>query len=342
MAVVREDTFNRMNDLSHNPWCLFALRSGTTLGQRVAAALGVSLCPVEERDFDAGEHKTRPLAEVRGRECWVVAALHGDAQESVNDRLCRLMFFVSALRDAGASAVTVCAPYLPYARKDRRTKPRDPVTTRYLAQLLEAAGVDRIVTLEVHNPAAFDNAFRCESVRLGFAPLLARHLDLSGSADPIVLLSPDVGGIKRAQLARELFEARAGRPIGLGFMEKRRSAGIVSGDRLVGDVAGRQVLILDDLISSGGTMLRAVAACRAAGAGRIDVAACHAVFTPEAQRLFTAAGPDAVIVSDSVPVAAPEVASRLVLLDSASWIAEAIDRLRRGVAIEDMTGATPG
>lgn len=318
---------------------LFAPRASGDFGLRVARALGVGLAPIEERDFEGGEHKARPLVEVRGRRCWVVQALHGDEQGSANDRLCRLLFLIGALRDAGAGHVSACLPYLAYARKDRRTKHRDPITTRYVAQLFEAVGTDRVVALEVHNPAAFDNAFRCESVALSFVPLLCRWLQ-GHDRRSLVVMSPDIGGVKRAQLARELIVTLLGLDAGFAFMEKRRSGGVVSGDQLVGDVRGRDVLIIDDLIASGGTVLRATAACRAAGAVHIDVAGCHGVFTPTAGALLGQQGPDTVLVTNSVPLPNGFLASdRLQVLDAAALIAEAIRRLERGEGLAELLGS---
>lgn len=105
----------------------------------MARRLGVSLAEHEERDFEWGQHKTRPLESVRDRDVFVVQSLHGDFERSVNDKLCRLLFFLGALRDAGAGRVTAVVPFLCYSRKDRKTKARDPVTTRYVAALFEAA-----------------------------------------------------------------------------------------------------------------------------------------------------------------------------------------------------------
>lgn len=108
----------------------------------------------------------RLLVEVRGADVYVVQSLCGDAHASANDKLCRLLFFAGALKDAGARRVTACLPYLAYARKDRRTQERDPVTTRYVAALFEAVGIDRVIVLDVHNEVAFDNALRCPTLRL--------------------------------------------------------------------------------------------------------------------------------------------------------------------------------
>ena len=111
---------------------LFALSESRELGARVAAHLGIDLGAHEERDFEDGEHKLRPLESVRGAEVFVLQSLHGEPQRSVHDKLCRLLFFVAALKDGAAARVTAVLPYLCYARKDRRTKPRDPLATRYI------------------------------------------------------------------------------------------------------------------------------------------------------------------------------------------------------------------
>lgn len=131
---------------------LFALESSRPFGERVAEELGIELASHEERDFDDGEHKTRPLESVRGRDVFVLHSLYIDERQSANDKLCRFLFFLGACRDAGAASVTAVAPYLCYARKDRTTKSRDPVTTRYVAQIFESVGVDRMVVMDVQHP----------------------------------------------------------------------------------------------------------------------------------------------------------------------------------------------
>ncbi|HSG95599.1 MAG TPA: ribose-phosphate pyrophosphokinase-like domain-containing protein, partial [Afifellaceae bacterium] len=117
---------------------VFALNQTSAFGEAVAKVLGEPLAEHEERNFEDGEHKTRPLQSVRGHDVYVIQSLYGGPDESVNDKLCRLLFFIGALRDNGADRVTAVAPYLAYGRKDRRTKSRDPLTTRYIAMLFEA------------------------------------------------------------------------------------------------------------------------------------------------------------------------------------------------------------
>jgi ribose-phosphate pyrophosphokinase len=185
---------------------LFALQASADLGAAVAAALGQALATHEEREFEDQEHKARPLENVRGADVYVLQSLHSGPQQSANDKLCRLLFFIGALKDAGAARVTALTPYLCYARKDRRTKANDPVTTRYVASLFEAVGTDAVVTLDVHNPAAFENAFRQPTIALTALPLFVDYL--KGSAEhKICVVSPDAGGAKRADLLHEALEA---------------------------------------------------------------------------------------------------------------------------------------
>src|SRR5512139_4322771 len=163
---------------------IFAPDASGEFGRRVAAAAGTTLSPMEEREFEGGEHKTRPLVSVRGEDVYVVQSLSGDAAASANDRLCRMLFFIAGAKDCGAARVTACVPFLAYGRKDRRTKERDPVTLRYVAQLFEAVGTDHVIALDAHNLAAFENAFRCPVDHLESAPLLADHLAARGGDRP--------------------------------------------------------------------------------------------------------------------------------------------------------------
>lgn len=323
---------------------LFALGSSADLGERIAREMGVALAPHEERRFADGERKIRPLVGVRGRHVFVVSSLYGEAGESGADKLLRLAFFIGALRDAGAAKVTAVTPYLCYQRKDRRTKPRDPLATRSVAQMLEAIGTNAIVTIDAHNVAAFENAFRIEAIALDAQALFARHCVARIGAAPAAVVSPDLGGEKRAELFRLRLESLLGRAVGKGFMDKRRSMGVVSGEIFAGDVAGRTVVVLDDLISSGGTMARVAAACRAHGAARVCLAATHGLFAPGAEAVLRAAPVEEIVVTDCVPISSPIAASlgaRLTVLGVAPLLARAIERLHGGGSINDLLESGP-
>ncbi len=322
---------------------LFAPLASREFGERVAAALGTPLAPLEERDYEGGEHKSRPLVSVRGRTVYVIQCLSGDAAGSANDRLCRALFLIAALKDAGAARVTACLPYIAYARKDRRSKERDPVNSRYIAQLIEAVGTDHVMVMDAHNVAAFENAFRCSVDMLEAAPLLANRIVAQTSGEGVTIVSPDFGGAKRAQRVQDLVAVRAGFDVECAVFEKRRESGEVSGDLIIGRVAGRHAVIVDDLISAGTTLLRAVQSCRKAGARSVTAFATHGVFAPGAERLLGPEGPDHLCVTDTIMplrLAVPQgPEGRLEVLPASALFAEAIRRIGTGesvVALREM------
>ena len=317
--------------MSLSPITLFALNGNTELAEAISARLALPLAPHEEREFEDGEHKARPLQNVRGHDVFVMHNLHGDEQQSGNDKLCRLLFFCGALHDAGAARVTAIAPYLCYTRKDRRTKPNDPVTTRYVASLFEAMQIDTVITAEIHNIAAFDNAFRCHSLHVETMPLFAAYYAERLRGLPVVAVSPDAGGAKRAEQFRLALEARTGQEVGSAYMEKFRSAGIVSGNILAGNVRGKVAVVVDDLIASGGTLIRAAKACRAAGAQQVFAAAAHGLFIGGATALFETVEIDEIAVTNILPpFRASGGATRLAVIDASDAISEAILAVHAG------------
>ena len=317
---------------------IFALEATAELGRAVATVLGQPLAAHEEREFEDGEHKSRPLDDVAGADVYVVQSTHGGPQQSANDKLCRLLFFIGALKDAGAARVTAVSPYLCYLRKDRRTKPNDPVTTRYVASLFEAVGTDCMVTLEVHNPAAFENAFRCRTVALSGTPLFVGYVKANLANENLSVISPDAGGMKRAELLRETLEHALRRPLGKGLAEKHRSAGVVSGDLFAGDVIGSTALIVDDLISTGGTLLRTARSARTAGAKRVLAFVTHGLFMTGAAEVLVDPALDQVVISNAVPPfrLEPAQSKKLVILPAAPLLAEAIRRLHEERSLTDL------
>ena len=321
------------------PMLLFALAGSDEMGRAVADRLGIRLAAHEEREFEDGEHKARPLAGVAGADVYVLHSLHGEPRASANDKLCRLLFFMAAVKDAGAARVTAVAPYLCYARKDRRTKPNDPVTTRYVAALFETMGADAVVTLEVHNETAFENAFRCRAIALSAAPPLVERVRSLIGDEPLCVVSPDLGGGKRAELFRQALEAAVGRPVGRAFAEKHRSAGVVSGDLFVGDVRDATCIVVDDLISTGGTLVRAAQAALRGGGRRVIACVAHGLFMAGAAETLADPAIERILATDSVPpfrLPAGTVREKLDIVGAAPLLAEALRRLHVGEPLTDL------
>lgn len=281
---------------------LFSLDSDATFATALAHQLRVSLAPHETRSFEDGECKLRPLVDPRGQDVYVIHSLYGEPNNSPHDKLCQLLMLIATLREHGAARVTAVVPYLAYARKDRQTKPFDPVSLRYVAQMFEALGTAQLMVLEAHNVAAFQNAFRCPTWHLEAHPAFDSLVMALAGQEALVVASPDPGGVKRAQLWRESLEKTLSRPVGFAMVDKRRSAGVVSSDNLVaGDVAGTTVLLIDDLIASGDTMRRAALALRRADAREVLAFAAHGLFTGACNELLAADCIAKIIVTDSVP-----------------------------------------
>lgn len=319
--------------MRHGDPILFALGGAQELGASIAACLGIPLTEYDLVEFDDGEHKMRAAADVEGRDVYVIESLYRDEDRSIHDKLCRLLFFLGSLRDASAARLTAVIPYLCYARVDRKTQPNDPVTNRYIAMLLESVGVDHVVALDVHNLAAFENAYRCPTHHLEARPRFVEHFaPLLESGDPLVL-SPDAGGIKRAEQFREALATALGKPVASAFMEKRRKDERVTGERVVGEVKGRTAVIFDDMICSGRTLSRAIRACSRQGAETVYAAATHAVFTQDAEAVINDPGLSATVVTDSIPLSRtmPGINLRkIVTLSAGDLIAAAIRRIHAG------------
>jgi ribose-phosphate pyrophosphokinase len=319
---------------------LFALDASRAFGERIARHLGIPLSRHEEREFEDGEHKSRSLVNVRGKDVFVVHSLHGDHEQSGNDKLCRLLFFIGMLKDASAARVTAIVPYLAYARVDRRTEARGPVITRYVAQLFEAVGTDAVITMEVHNPAAFQNAFRCRTENLDAGKLLAEvFVPLLQDTDAIVV-SPDAGGLKRAERFRQLLAHLLGKPVGMAFAEKYRRDGEVGGDLLAGDIDNKIAVIVDDLISTGHTLIRTVRACHARGAAAVHAAVTHGLFTGDAPHLLADDSLERIVITDTVPPFRLSLDSaawrKITLLDSAALFAGTIQRMHAGESVSEL------
>ena len=314
--------------MANNELTLFAVGASRDYGARVAQHLDLVLGEHEERAFEDGEHKIRPLVEVRRQDVFVIHSLYGDAEQSPNDKLCRLLFFIGALKDAGAERVTAVTPYLCYARKDRRTQPRDPITTKYVAGLFEAMRGGSGHHLRRSQPRGFrecvplsrDQSRSDPALCRAFRPTAARRTGGRGFTR------------HRRRQARRAVPPCARAPNcdqepAAAFVEKRRSGGVVSGDMLVGDVRDRAVVIFDDLISTGGTLQRAARRCREAGATRIFAAATHGLFMGEAPSVFADPVFEEIAVADTVTsVAAAEgrLPEKIRHLDFSRLLAEAI------------------
>lgn len=319
--------------MNSNSLRIFALDASYEFGDSVAAALEVMLSDHEEQIFEDGEHDIFITENIRGADVFVIHSLYSDEHQSVNDKLVRLLFMLGAVRDASAARVTAVIPYLCYNHKDQPTNNREPVSSRYLAQLLEAAGVHRVLTLDVHNLAAYQSAFRCGTDHLEAKMLFVNYVAPILTHKDVVVASAHIDGIERAEQFRLALEKKLGKTVASAFLQKNDSDAPADSDIVVGNVDGKTVVIVDDLIANGVTMSRVAKACWGNGANEVIAVASHGLFTAEANDNLVAADISRIIVTNSVPpfrVTSPMLRDRLVVLDSAPLFAEAIKWIHQG------------
>jgi ribose-phosphate pyrophosphokinase len=313
---------------------IFDLTPSHPLGQDIAHAAGYPAALLETRSFRGGQHKMRPLVSVRGQDVYVLSSMHAVPGMSVNDLMVRMLFFIAACRDHWAARVMAVVPWLPYARKDRVTKARDPVSSRYMAQLFEAVGADAVVTVDVHNLSAFQNGFRCRGVNLDTRRLFAHEIASRAGDAPISIMSPDFGGVKRAELLRQTVEIVRSKPAGLAVMEKHRSGGLLSGGLFAGEVADHDVWVVDDMIESGETMLRAAQACRDRGARSVHLLATHAFCEAQEVQCLLDAAITSLTVTDTagrIVMGTPD--PRIHALSVAPMVGKCLAAMHNGQAI---------
>ncbi len=270
---------------------LIAGSSHPPLAAEVAAELRVPLTACTVEHFPDGELDICLTGEVRGAEVFIVQSLHAP----VGEHLLELALMSDACQRAGAASVTAVVPYLGYARHDRRVSGREPLGARVVAELIAAGRVDRVICLDLHSRAV-EGCFPRPVEHADAVPALIEHVR-ARIGQPAVVVSPDLGAVKRA----EAFARPLGLPVAV-VHKQRLSGEEVKAQAVVGDVEGREVVIVDDMISTGGTLVAAVQTVLAHGAkGPVTVVASHGLFVGPARERLAAVPLARVVVTDSVP-----------------------------------------
>lgn len=323
------------HDLAEPP-CLLCGSSVPELGEQVACLVGVPLLERRIERFPDGEMYVRLGESVRGRDAYVLQSTCAP----VNDHLFELLLVLDTLRRASAARLTAVIPYYGYARQDRKSSGREPISAKLVANLLATAGANRIVAVDLHSPA-IQGFFDIGMDHLTTIPLLAAYLKDRIPRDS-VLVSPDTGGVKRA----DLFARLLGLP--LAILHKRRaSAREVEIAAVVGDVRGKSPIIVDDIIATGGSIQHAVETLVREGARpEVRVVATHGVLAGDAARVLDHPAIQEIVVTDTIPVR-PEIRRslpRLHVVSVAELLAAAILRLHSGNSLSELfsiDGAPP-
>ncbi|MBM7617157.1 ribose-phosphate pyrophosphokinase [Weissella uvarum] len=297
---------------------LFGLSTNYQLAEQVAANLHVELGKIEENTFADGEIYEHILESVRGDDIFVISPIASEA----NDSFMEIMIAVDALRRSSARTISVVIPYFGYGRADRKAKPREPITAKLLASLLEMNGVDRVVTIDLHAPQ-IQGFFDIPVDHLLAAPLLSDYFFKNDLTENMVVVSPDHTGAGRARKFAELLDA----PWGVVNDDVAKD-NPESPNAIMGEVAGRRAIVIDDIIDSGHRMQLTAKALKANGATAVYPVATHAVFADEAgQLLANDENIDHIVVTDTVPISDENRSDKLTVLSVAPLLALAIKRI---------------
>src|SRR5512143_3628799 len=275
------------------PQCLklFTVTSNMKLAGEVAAHLKLDLGDATVSTFSDGEIMVRLNENVRGTDAFVIQS----TCPPVNDNIMKLLLIIDALKRASASRITAVIPYYGYARQDRKVQPRVPISSKLVADLLTAAGTNRVLTIDLH-AGQIQGFFNIPVDHLHAAPVLHEYLKQCKFED-LVIVSPDAGGVERARSFARRLDAS------LAIIDKRREAANVSKVmHVIGDVRGRDTIILDDMIDTAGTTTQAAEALMENGARRVMAACSHAVLSGPAIDRINASPLDMVITTDTIPM----------------------------------------
>jgi ribose-phosphate pyrophosphokinase len=306
---------------------IFSGRANPLLAQKISEYLGIPLGAVKIISFPDGELLIKLEDDVRGRDVFIIQS----TCSPVNESLVELLIFIDCARRASAERITAVIPYYGYARQDRKDEGRVPITAKLTANLIVTAGADRVLTVDLH-AAQIQGFFDVPVDNLYAEPVLSRYWS-QRKLENLVLVSPDAGNAKRARMYAERMGGE------LAIIDKRRVTGRdVSVGHLIGEVKGRTVLMMDDMISTAGTVCAAARLCKEKGAARILVGATHAVLCGPAIENLAKAPIDEVVATDTIPVGEDKLAAlpKLKVLSVAKLMGEAIHRIHNDESISSL------
>ena len=309
-----------------NHFKLFSLSGSKKLGQSIADSLRIPLSPVEINKFADGEVLVKPLETVRNHHVYIIQSTSKPASEN----LMELMVFIDALKRSSAKEITAVIPYFGYARQDRVARSREPITARLVADLLLAAGVNRVMSVDIHTmqiqgffSVPFDNIAPYHLFAKEIKQLLTKH---NLGEEDLVVVSPDHGSVTRARNFAEMF-----RNASIGIIDKRRPKPNMSESiNLIGDVNGKIAVVVDDIVDTGNTLLGATELLKKSGAKMILVCATHAIFSGNALERIQQAPIDYFFITDTIDRVSQ---GNIKVISVAPLLARVIENMHEGKAL---------
>lgn len=295
---------------------VFTGNANRELAEKICGCLGIELGQSELLRFKDGEIRARNLETVRGCEVFLIQPLNYPSAEHIME----LLIMVDAMRRASAKEICAVIPYYAYARQDRKTQPRDPIAAKLLANLLTAAGADRVVTLDLH-AGQIQGFFDIPVDNLKGLPIICDYL-MKKKLENVVVVSPDVGGVVRARELADRLNCQ------IAIVDKRRpKPNLAEVMNIIGEVAGKTAILIDDMIDTGGTIVNAAYALIEKGATDVYACCTHAVFSDPAAQILQDSPLKEVVVTDSIHLPVEKQIPKLTVLSVAPLFAEAIRRI---------------
>lgn len=295
---------------------IFSGSSNRELAEKICDILGMPLGKADLRTFADGEVNFQILENVRGRDIFVVQS----ASREVNFHILELLVMIDAFKRASARSVAAVMPYYGYARQDRKDRPRVPISARLIANLLEAAGIDRLLTMDLHAPQ-IQGFFTVPVDNLYAFPVLVNYFKSVNLEKPVVV-SPDAGGVERARMMANALSAD------LAMVYKKRIfPNEIAESILIGDVKGKDAIIIDDIVDTAGTLVKTVELLKNKEAKRIWAACTHSVLSGEAMDRIKSSSLEALVVTDTIIIPKERLIDKIKILSVASLFAEAIKRI---------------
>jgi ribose-phosphate pyrophosphokinase len=311
---------------------LFSGRANPQLAADIAHKLGVELGPVELRKFSNGEMYCRYEVSIRGADVFIVQSTCGNPETGItaNDSLLELLLMIDAAVGASAHRVIAVTPWFGYSRQDKKSAPREPISARLVARMLEAAGADRVLTMDLH-AGQIQGFFQKPVDHMTALFMLTQYFGDLGLSD-LVVVAPDAGRVK----LNKKFASKIGAE--LAILDKERPAQQVAEiGYVIGDVKGKTAVIVDDMIDTAGTLKAAAKTVAEEGASRVYAAATHALFSGDAFENLRTSGLEEIVVTDTIPIA-PDRPSNIRVLPCADLLTDSIRRIFVDDSVSEVFG----